>query len=82
MEKMELLEQKIRKVTDIIRSLRKEHGIMEEQLRSTRDELKRASSRTAAPAEDGHLSKLQEERQTIAQRIERMITLIEEVEAS
>ncbi len=82
MERMELLEEKVRKVTDIVRSLRKERGIMEEQLRSTREELKRASSRTLDPELDGRLSKLRDERQTVARRIERMISLIEEVEAS
>ena len=82
MEKMELLEDKIRKVTDLIRSLRKERGIMEERLKSTRDELKRASGNQVDPELHGRLSRLQEERQTIAQRIERMITLIDEVAAS
>ena len=82
MEKMEVLEDKIRRAADMIRSLRDERDIMEQQLRSTRDELRRASGATPDPEVGRQLNELQEERQVIAQRIEQMIHLIEEVEAS
>ncbi|HET6373894.1 MAG TPA: hypothetical protein VFG76_11345 [Candidatus Polarisedimenticolia bacterium] len=82
MEKMELLEDKIRRATEMIRSLREERDIMHEQLKSTRDEVKRLSMKKGDAETEGKLARLQEERQAIAQRIERMITIIEEVEAS
>lgn len=82
MEKMQALEDKIRRAADLIRSLREERDILEEQLRSTRDELRRVSGTRSDPELDRRLTELQEERQVIAQRIEQMIHLIEEVEAS
>jgi FtsZ-binding cell division protein ZapB len=82
MEKMQTLEDKIRRAADRIRSLREERDILEEQLRSARDELRRISGTRPDPELDRQLTELQEERQVIAQRIERMINLIEEVEAS
>ena len=82
MEKMEVLEEKIRRATDLIRSLREERNVLEEQLRSSRDEVRRLSLRKDDPEISGRLERMQKERQTIAERIERMITIIEEVEAS
>lgn len=82
MEKMLALEDKIRRAAELIRSLREERDILEEQLRSTRDELRRVSGARPDPELDRRLTELQEERQVIAQRIERMIHMIEEVEAS
>ncbi len=82
MEKMLALEDKIRRAAELIRSLREERDILEEQLRSTRDELRRVSGTRPDPELDRRLTELQEERQVIAQRIERMIHMIEEVEAS
>ena len=81
MEKLELLEDKIRKATDLIRSLREERDIIQEQLKSSRDELKRLSLKKEDAELTGRLNRLQEERQAVVQRIERMITIIEEVEA-
>ncbi len=81
MEKLELLEDKIRKATDLIRSLREERDIIHEQLKSSRDEVKRLSLKKEDAELTGRLVRLQEERQAIVQRIEKMITIIEEVEA-
>ena len=82
MEKMELLEGKIRKATDMIRSLREERDILEDQLGSSRDEVRRLSAQEPSPGLTGTINRLTEEREVIARRIERMINIIEEVEAS
>ena len=82
MEKMEVLEEKIRRATDLIRSLREERNVLEEQLKSSRDEVRRLSLRKDDAEISGRLERMQKERQTIAERIERMITIIEEVEAT
>ena len=81
MEKLELLEDKIRKATDLIRSLREERDIIHEQLKSSRDEVKRLSLKKEDSELTGRLHRLQEERQAVVHRIEKMITIIEEVEA-
>ncbi len=82
MEKMELLEEKIRRATDLIRSLREERNVLEDQLKSARDEVKRLSLRKEDPELGHKLERLTRERQTMADRIEHMINIIEEVEAS
>lgn len=82
MEKMEVLEEKIRKATDLIRSLREERNILEDQLKSSRDEVRRLSLRKDDPEVSGRLDRMQKERNALAERIERMITIIEEVEAT
>lgn len=82
MEKMELLEEKIRKTTELIRSLREERDILEDQLRSSRDEVRRLSVRREDPETHGRIERLQKEREAIVERIERMIHIIEQVEAS
>lgn len=82
MDKMEVLEEKIRKTTELVRSLREERDVLEDQLKSSRDEVRRLSLRKDDPEISGRLEKMQKERQSIAERIERMITIIEEVEAS
>lgn len=82
MEKMELLEDKIRKASDTIRSLREQRDILEDQLKSARDEVRRLSARKEDAELNGHVEKLTRERQVIAERIERMITIIEEAEVS
>ena len=80
MDKMDVLEAKIRKAADLIRTLREERGILESQLKSARDEMRRLSSREDDSQLRGALDKLTRERTMIAQRIERMIEQIEEVE--
>ena len=82
MDKMDMLEEKIRKATDLIRSLREERNILEEQLKSSRAEIRRVSAEREDPEMRGRLDQLTRERETIADRLERMITIIEEVEAS
>jgi hypothetical protein len=82
MDKMEVLEEKIRRAAEMIRSLREERNILEDQLKSSRDELRRLSLRKDDPEINGRLERMQVERLAIAERIERMITIIEEVEAS
>jgi len=82
MEKMELLEEKIRRAAEMIRSLRDERNILEEQLKSARDEVKRLALRKPEPETNGRLEKLQKERQLIAERVEKMIAIMEEVDAT
>ena len=82
MEKMEILEDKIRRATELIRSLREERDILEDQVKSAREELARASNREPDPEMAGTINRLTQERKMIAERIERMINIIEEVEAS
>ncbi|MFQ5702219.1 MAG: hypothetical protein ACE5HU_10290 [Acidobacteriota bacterium] len=83
MEKMAVLEEKIRKATDLIRSLREDRMIIEDQLKSARDEVKRLSlMKEENPEYRGKLEQLSSERGRIAERVERMISIIEEVEAS
>ena len=80
MEKMDVLEAKIRKTSDLIRTLREERGILESQLKSARDEVRRLSSREEDTQLRGALDQLTRERTMIAERIEKMIDQIEEVE--
>ncbi len=80
MDKMDVLEGKIRKTTELIRTLREERGILEAQLKSARDEVRRLSSREEDPQLRGDIDRLTRERRMIAERIERMIGQIEEVE--
>lgn len=80
MDKMDVLEAKIRKTTDLIRTLREERGILESQLKSARDEVRRLSSRDEDPQLRGTVDRLMRERSMLAERIERMIDQIEEVE--
>ena len=82
MDKMEVLEEKIRKATDLIRSLREDRTVLEEQLKSARDEVKRLSMKKDDPESAARLDRLQRERLVLGERIERMISIIEEVEAS
>ena len=82
MDKMEVLEEKIRKATDLIRSLREDRTVLEEQLKSARDEVKRLSMKKDDPESAARLDRLQRERLLLGERIERMISIIEEVEAS
>lgn len=81
MDKMDVLEAKIRKATDLIRTLREERGILESQLKSARDEVRRlSSSREEDPQLRGTVDRLMRERSMLADRIEKMIEQIEEVE--
>lgn len=81
MDKMDVLEAKIRKTTDLIRTLREERSILESQLKSARDEVRRlSSSREEDPQLRGAVDRLMRERSMLAERIERMIDQIEEVE--
>ena len=81
MDKMDVLEAKIRKTTDLIRTLREERGILESQLKSARDEVRRlSSSREEDPQLRGTVDRLMRERSMLAERIEKMIDQIEDVE--
>ena len=82
MEKMEILEEKIRKATELIRSLRDERDILEDRLSSSREEVRRLSAQEPNPDLTGTIDRLTEEREVLAQRIESMINIIDEVEAS
>ena len=82
-EKLDLLEEKIRKTTETVRALRAQRSALESDLRGARVEIeklgKTRADRTEAAA---HLERMQQERRALAERVERMITIIEEVEAS
>lgn len=80
MDKMDVLEAKIRKTTDLIRTLREERGILESQLKSARDEVRRLSTRADDSELRGAVDRMMKERSMLAERIERMIDQIEEVE--
>ena len=81
MDKMDVLEAKIRKTTDLIRTLREERGILESQLKSARDEVRRlSSSREEDPQLRATVDRLMRERSMLAERIERMIDQIQDVE--
>jgi len=82
MEKMDLLEEKIRKAADTIRGLREERGALEGQLRTARAEKGKPTSRSGDPERDRRLEKLTRERQVIAERVDQMLKIIEEAEAS
>jgi len=82
MEKLELLEDKIKKATDLIRTLREDRTVLTEQLRSARDEVKRLSSKKEDTETHARIERMQKERLLLGERIEKMISIIEEVEAS
>jgi FtsZ-binding cell division protein ZapB len=82
MEKMELLEEKIRKAVDVIRGLKEERSVLESQLRSAKDEIRRLMLKQEDPEITGRLDKLTKERLAIAERVERMITIIEAADAN
>jgi len=75
MEKFEVLEEKIRKAAGMIRSLREERGQLQK-------EVEKLSKGPRDPEADAVLQELTKEREMIAQRIERMITIIDEAGAS
>ncbi len=82
MEKMELLEEKIRKAVDVIRGLKEERSVLESQLRSAKDEIRRLMLKQEDPETTGRLDKLTKERVAIAERVERMISIIEAADAN
>jgi len=80
MEKLDALEVKIQRATDVIRKLREERGILENQLRTAREASHGAAAREDESPLREELARLTRERQMIAERVERLISLIEEVE--
>ena len=82
MEKMELLEDKIRKAVDMIRLLKEERGVLDAQLRSAKEEIRRLSLKQEDPEITGRLERLTKERVVIAERVERMISMIEGLDAN
>ena len=82
MEKMELLEEKIRRAVDMIRVLKEERGVLEAQLKSAKEEIRRLSIRQEDPETAGRLERLTRERVVIAERVERMISMIEGLDAN
>ena len=77
MDKMGVLEEKIRKATDLIRSLREDRNIVEDRLTNARDEIKRLSLReTEDPQLRGKLDQMAIERRDTTERVERMITIM------
>lgn len=83
MEKLDLLEEKIRKTTETVRALRAQRSALESDLRGARGEIEKLSaSRTDHAEAAGRMERMQQERRALAERVERMITIIEEVEAT
>jgi len=82
MEKMELLEEKIRKAVEVIRSLKEERRILETQLKAVREEVKQLSMKQPDPEVTGRIERLTRERVAISEHVERMISIIEAVEAN
>lgn len=82
MEKMELLEEKIRKAVEVIRALKEERRVLETQLRSAQNEIKQLSARQLDPEISGRIERLTKERVAITEHVERMISIIEAVEAN
>jgi hypothetical protein len=82
-EKLDLLEEKIRKTTETVRALRAQRSALEGDLRGARKEIEKLSAARTDQAESaGRMELMQQERRALAERVERMITIIEEVEAS
>ncbi len=81
MENLELLEERVRGVTDLVRNLRQTNGDLRTQLRETEERLRKAGEAIAALHEEqkrgeevaGQLRLLQEERQEIRGRVSRML---------
>lgn len=82
MEKMELLEEKIRKAVEVIRALKEERRALETQLRSAQNEIKQLSARQPDTEITGRIERLTKERVAITEHVERMISIIEAVEAN
>lgn len=82
MEKMELLEEKIRKAVEVIRTLKEERRAMEAQLRAAQNEVKQLSARQPDPEISGRIERLTRERVAITEHVERMISIIDAVEAN
>ena len=82
MEKMELLEEKIRKAVEVIRSLKEERRILETQLKAVREEVKQLSMKQPDPEVTGRIERLTRERVAISEHVERMISIIDAVEAN
>lgn len=82
MEKMELLEEKIRKAVEVIRTLKEERRALETQLRAAQNEVKQLASRQPDPEITGRIERLTKERVAITEHVERMISIIEAAEAN
>ena len=82
MEKMELLEEKIRKAVEVIRALKEERRVLETQLRAVREEVKQLSMKQPDPEVTGRIARLTRERVALSEQVDRMISIIEAVEAN
>ncbi len=75
---LELLEQKIRKAADLIRTLREERASLEKRNEALQAEL------AATPDEDlgSEVERMREERLEILTRVDRMLALLDEADGS
>lgn len=80
---LELLEQKIRKAAEAIRTLREERASLERRLQEREGEIEELQARLAeAPDEDlsGEVERLREERREMLKRVDRMLALLDEAD--
>ena len=81
MDNLELLEERVRRVTDVIRALRHENDRLQARVQEAEDRLRKSSETIAALEEENRrgddlsrqLQMLQEERQEIRGRVSRML---------
>ncbi len=81
MDNLELLEERVRRVTEVIRGLRHEAAQLQSQLKEAQDRLRKSNETIAALQEENRrgdelsrqLRLLQEERQEIRGRVSRML---------
>jgi len=82
-DRLDILEEKIRKTTETVRVLRAQRSALENDLRGARGQIdKLTAAREDQEANMGRMETMQQERRAMAERVERMINIIEEVEAS
>ena len=81
MDNLELLEERVRRVTEVIRGLRHENAQLNAQVKEAQDRLRKSNETIAALQEENRrgdelsrqLRLLQEERQEIRGRVSRML---------
>jgi len=81
MENLELLEERVRRVTEVIRGMRQENVQILAQLKESQERIQKLNETVAALQEENHrgdelsrqLRLLQEERQEIRGRVSRML---------
>jgi len=88
MENLELLEERVRRVTELVRSLRHENAELQAQVRDAGERIRKSAETMAALQEEKKRSEevsrelrlLQEERQEIRGRVSRMLETFSNLE--